>query len=209
MATSTSVKKSIPSKTVPSKTVPSKSISNKSVPGKSIPQKTVPSITNGSTSNNKNSPKKMMNGNNHSLSTRGLLPSDSESLDSYMTLPPCSHLSKVLSSASRDAVLKTYAAGVRIVIVGFQTKNKYNDKTTAPLSGYFTRKGEKVSINLLQKARSRILRCRDCQDSFIKGENNDIHNNIYMCLQCTNIGCWAKGHAYSHAKNSGHVFGKF
>lgn len=193
MATST--KKTIPCKTVPGKSVPKKSVS-----GKSVPKKTFP-IT--ETSNSAfNSPVNKSDGMSSSTSLSSLLPAESESLDSYTTLPPCSHLNKVLSSSSREAVLKNYAAALRIVVIGIQSQHCGG-------SGYYNRKGVKVNINLLQKVRSRILRCKECDESLSKGEIATRHNDLYMCLQCTSIGCWSKGHSYTHAKSSGHVFGKF
>lgn len=196
MATSTK-------KTVPCKTVPGKSVPKKSVPGKSVPKKSPP-LTDPPTSA-PSSPVARVNGTVAS-SMRGLLPPESESLDSYMTLPPCSHLSKVLNSSSKEAVLKTYAAALRIVIIGVQSK--HNQKNPNNESSYYTRKGVKVNFRLLQKARSRILRCKECDEAFGKNDHSSMHSYLYMCLQCTNIGCWGEGHAYAHAKSSGHVFGK-
>lgn len=193
MATSTK-------KTIPCKTVPGKSVPKKSVPGKSVPKKTFPitEIPNSALS----SPVNRSDGASASSSLSSLLPSDSESLDSYTTLPPCSHLSKVLNSSSREAVLRTYAAALRIVVIGIQSQHSGG-------SGYYNRKGVKVNINLLQKVRSRILRCKECDESLSKGEHVTRRNNLYMCLQCTSIGCWSEGHSYTHAKSSGHVFGKY
>lgn len=174
------------------------SISGKSVPGKTIPSKSVPKKTYPLQNSPNNSPIKK------SLNSPLLSLPDSQSLDSYITLPPCNHLTKVLNSTSRDAVLKTYSAAMKIVIMGIHSKD--NSKQF-----YYTRKGEKINIKLLQKARSKILKCKDCDESFRKGESQSLNtnHNIFMCLQCTNIGCWAHGHAYSHAKSSGHLFGKY
>jgi ubiquitin carboxyl-terminal hydrolase 22/27/51 len=186
-----------------------KSVPTKTAPGKSIPKKSPPSSYTSVSQSTNSSPKKESNDNNNSTNNPI---SELDAIDSYLTLPSCIHLTKVLNSNSKDAVLKTYGAGMNIVIVGLHS-NRLNEnkkqltsfsiKNNSSLK-YFNRKGEKINIHALKKARSNILHCKDCSESHSKQ-----HNNLYMCLQCTNIGCWSEKHAYSHAKKSGHVFGKF
>lgn len=217
---STSAKKSVPMKSVPGKTVPGKTVHGKSLPGKlvhgkslpgkSVPGKTVPgkslllSSANHSPKKNSNGSNGNLNNNKSAIPSNGLVPLENESLESYITLPSCMHLSKVLQGNSRDAVLKSYSAALNVVIFGILTNNNIIKENQ-----FVNKSGQKINLKLLKISRSKILKCKDCHESFNKGEIIDIHNNLYMCLQCINICCWSKGHAYNHMKNSGHVFGMF
>lgn len=186
-------------KSLPSKTVAGKSIPGKYIPGKSLPKKSPMKSTTSASVNN--SPKKQ------GKKVNGAVPGDPNTMGCYMTLPPCTHLTKVLNSNSKDAVLKTYAAGMKIVAIGLHAdKTIGRNSVTSPASKmkYLDQRGDAVNITLLQKIRSKILHCKDCKEAHMNQ-----HNNLYMCLQCTNIGCQSEKHAYMHARNSGHVFGKF
>lgn len=169
------------------KTFPSKTVGGKSVPGKSppplMPMKTTPtSATSQKTTPLQNSQK---------------MKDTSSQLNHF--LPPCSHLNKVLASNAKDMVLKTYKAAMKTVITKIKIDSTQNNNLK-----YIDRNGKKVNNKILRKLLSNVLRCKDCKEA-----NHITHDRVFMCLQCTNIGCFSEKHAYHHAKTTGHVFGKF
>lgn len=197
-----------------------KSVATKSIPSKSVPKKAPPPPSSSSysiKSTSSASSETQLNGNGIASNitiAKKAVPLEDNLSDSFITLPPCTHLSKVLNSNSKDAVLKAYAAGMNVVIVGLLSKDSkpesssslssFKNINTRSIINYYNRKGQKVSISSLQKSRSKILFCKECNDLNLKQ-----HNNLFMCLQCTNIGCWTEKHTYNHAKSTGHVFGMF
>ena len=46
-----------------------------------------------------------------------ILPGPDEDLSTYVTLPPCSHLEKVLASPASEVVLRTYSTAIKICIM--------------------------------------------------------------------------------------------
>lgn len=48
--------------------------------------------------------------------------------------------------------------------------------------------------------KAKILSCKQC---------HTCTGAMFMCLQCSHVGCWTKKHGMMHAKSSGHVFGEF
>jgi uncharacterized UBP type Zn finger protein len=190
-------------KSVPGKTVPGKSIPKKSPPVLSSPPPTslTSFTTPGSPTDNvlRSPSKRKLNASNEQY-----LPSPTESIESYQNIPSCAHLTKVLDSNAKEAVLKTYTAAMKIVLVGLNAAHNgetFSSRTNS--LGYFNSKGEKINVRSLQKLRLKLLKCNECTQSQYQH-----HNVLYMCLQCTNVACTRENHAYNHAKNSSHIFGK-
>ncbi|ODV87686.1 hypothetical protein CANARDRAFT_193832 [[Candida] arabinofermentans NRRL YB-2248] len=113
-------------------------------------------------------------------------------MSTYITFPPCQHLSKVLSSSASDTVLKTYNTGMKICLISSFPNNNKSRKTT-----YITKDGREIEHRQLSQLKTNILKCNDCFSN----------SSIFMCLQCPNIGCLKSNHALGHAKSSGHIFG--
>lgn len=174
------------------KTFPSKTVGGKSVGGKSIPNKSPPPQT-----PIKSVPSSVKSENASQLQKEETITDESSQV--FSMLSPCSHLNKVMSSHAKEMVLKTYKAAMNIVVAKIKTDHfhQYNSK-------YVDRNGKKVNTKLLQKLTSSVLKCKDCKEN-----NCTDHKRVFMCLQCTNIGCFSEKHAYMHAKNTGHVFGMF
>lgn len=106
-------------------------------------------------------------------------------VDTFKTSPCCVHLSKVLKSDARLAVLKTYELAMKVVVMG-----------NNPNSSYFNKQGSKVDIRKLIEVKNGVLKCQECLK----------HNvNLFMCIQCANVRCI--DHACHHHQKANHLFG--
>lgn len=124
-----------------------------------------------------------------------------EHIESYITFPACQHLKRVLSSKASGVVLKTYSTAIKIChMEPPEPRAKIPRTDNTPVPGhYYYKDGHALDQRELYRIRARILRCNDCHTN----------SSLYMCLQCPNVGCLSSGHAYEHARKSGHMFGKF
>ncbi|CDK28601.1 unnamed protein product [Kuraishia capsulata CBS 1993] len=127
------------------------------------------------------------------MSSRKSLPSTPEATSlnrSQITFSPCVHMTKVLSSHARDTVLRSYGLAIRVSLLA--------SPGSATPERFVSKDGSSLPHSRLIKLRAKILKCKECSSSL---------SPSFMCLQCSYVGCWKKGHAHAHAKHDGHVFG--
>lgn len=85
-----------------------KSVATKSVPSKSVPKKSTPFDN-----SHYNNPTQKETCDIITKPQTNYL--ENKGLESFVSFPPCIHLQKVMESSSRDAILKTYSASIKIV----------------------------------------------------------------------------------------------
>ncbi|KAG7694328.1 hypothetical protein KL929_003868 [Ogataea haglerorum] len=111
-----------------------------------------------------------------------------EDPSTYVSFPPCAHLSRVLASADGEAVLKTYNTAMKICLLAMPV---HEDRA------YLAQDGTKVHHEELVRLRAQIVRCGSCHAA----------SNVFMCLECSFVGCYRHRHASEHASAHNHAFG--
>lgn len=115
-------------------------------------------------------------------------PFDSGTSQKYLTFDPCQHLKQVVSTQARSTALRNYKLALKVSLLNSLKELKYRDAESSDV----------IDHSSLLDMRSKLLKCRIC---------STCTGSLFMCLQCNHIGCFHKGHAFSHAKSAGHVFG--
>lgn len=174
--------------------------SKKTVPNNSVAEKSVVvDATSNKTTLTQKPIKSVQQSDNSQRSSQTRIEevSSQEICEIYSMLLPCLHLRKVMSSQAKEMVMKTYKVAMNIVIAKIKSAHSFHSK-------YLDRNGRKMNTKMLQKLISTTLKCKDCKENKCTS-----HKRVFMCLQCTNIGCFSAKHAYMHAKKTGHIFGMF
>ncbi|ODV95940.1 hypothetical protein PACTADRAFT_41013 [Pachysolen tannophilus NRRL Y-2460] len=126
------------------------------------------------------------------MSSKKIFPGDSTNGSSgppdYVTFKPCAHIQQVLASQARDTVLRNYSLGLKVSLLSSNKEVSYKNLENGTI----------VDHKKILKLRSKLLKCKSCSNNC---------GLLFMCLQCSNIGCFKRNHAFNHAKSAGHVFG--